>query len=101
MKHTGKKTTTAANTKGVKASGEKETKHARLEDTLGYQPDKGEKKTNDNKQVQDKAKANTATKGEERNPQREREKQEFSEDKLEQEPGKKGQKTDGKKSIAK
>lgn len=99
MKDTGKKTTTAANTKSVKPAGEKETKFSALEDTLGYQPDKGEKKTRDSKNVQDKAKANTATRGEERNPQREREKQEYSEDKLEQEPKLKDNNKGSKKSA--
>lgn len=86
MKDTSKKTTTAANTKSVKPAGEKVKKYSKLEDELGYQPDKMERSANDSKQVQEKAKRSSATKGESRNPQREREKQEFSEDKLEQEP---------------
>lgn len=77
---------TAANTKSGKAAAEKTKKYSALEDKLGYEPDSTEESASKSKQVQDKAKNTASTKGESSNPQREREKQEYSEDKLEQEP---------------
>lgn len=85
MKKT-KDISTAANTKSGKAVNEPTKKYSALEDKLGYEPDSTEEGSNKSKQVQDKAKSTASTKGESRNPQREREKQEFSEDKLEHEP---------------
>jgi hypothetical protein len=77
---------TAANTKSGKALNEPTKKYSALEEKLGYEPEETEETTNKSEQVQQKAKSTASTKGEGRNPQREREKQEFSEDKLEHEP---------------